>query len=71
MIIVSKGKVVKENILLAKIDEKFISENIEKVGFKSINEILIMTINNEGKLYIQGKTGKFISLNSNYSGGNW
>ena len=71
MIIVSKGKIVNENIKVAKIDEKFITEQISKVGIKSIKDLLILTINNSGKLYIQPKKGKFTTLETNYQGGNW
>ena len=71
MIIVSKGKVVCENLKIANIDEDFIKNNIKKVGIKSIKDILIITINNNGKLYIQPKNGQFQTLETNYSGGNW
>ena len=71
MIIVSKGKVIKENISIAKIDEDFITKHINKVGIKSIKDVLILTLNNEGKLYVQPKKGKFQSLDSEYSGGDW
>lgn len=71
MIIVSKGTIMNENIKLACIDEKFISDNIHKVGIKSIKDILIMTINNTGKIYVQPKSGKFTTIETNYKGGKW
>lgn len=71
MIIVSKGKIMNENLKLAKIDENFLLENIKKVGFNSLKEILILTFNNEGKIYVQGKKGKFQTIDTNYSGGAW
>lgn len=71
MIIVSKGKIVSENIKIAKINEQFITEQIYKVGIKSIKDLLILTINNSGKLYIQPKKGKFTTLETDYQGGNW
>jgi uncharacterized membrane protein YcaP (DUF421 family) len=71
IIIVSKGKIVKENIKVAGIDEDFINKSINKVGFKSIRELLIVTLNNNGKLYIQPKSGKFETLETDFSGGNW
>lgn len=71
MIIVSKGKIIKENINIAKIDEDFITKNIKKVGINSIKDVLLLTLNNEGKLYIQPKKGKFQAIDSEYSGGDW
>lgn len=71
MIIVSKGKIMNENLKLAKIDEDFLLENIKKVGFSSLKEILILTFSNEGKIYVQGKKGKFQTIDTGYTGGAW
>ena len=71
IIIVTKGKVIKENTKLANIDENFILEQAGKVGIKNIKDILIMTINNLGKIYIQPRNGSFSSIESNHTGGNW
>lgn len=72
IIIVAKGKPMKENLALAKIDENFITKEINKVGIKNIKDVLIMTINNLGKVYVQPKTGNFKTFDSDYNGGgNW
>ena len=71
MIIISKGKIMNENLKLAKIDEKFLTENINKVGIKTIKDVLILTLNNDGKIYVQPRKGKFATIETNYSGGNW
>lgn len=71
MILVTKGKIIKENLLKAEIDENFILNEIKKVGINSIKEILILTLNNTGKIYVQPKGKKFSTIQSNYNGGNW
>lgn len=71
MIIITKGKVIKENMLKAEIDEDFILKEVKKVGINSIKDILILTINNTGKIYVQPKGKKFSTIQSNYNGGNW
>lgn len=71
MILVSKGKVMNENMKLAKIDENFILDNIKQLGFTSLKDILLLTFSNEGKIYVQGKKGKFQTVQTNYSGGVW
>lgn len=71
IIIVSKGKIMKENFEIANINENFIKKHINKVGIKSIKDILIMTINNVGKIYVQPKVGKFETIDTNYKGGQW
>ena len=69
VIIVNKGKINKENLLLAQIDEKFLLENIKQIGINSIKDILILTIDNYGKLYVQPLSGKFQTIETNYSKG--
>ncbi len=71
MIIVTKGKILKDNLIKAKIDDNFIAKQIKKVGFRSIKDVLLLTLNNNGKMYIQGKTGSFVTLETNYKGGQW
>ncbi len=72
MIIVSKGKIMKENLKLANIDEEFLLKNVKKVGIKSLKEILILTFDNQGKIYVQPNNKKFETIETNYSkGDNW
>lgn len=71
LIIVTKGKPMKDNMSLAKVDEEFISSQIKKVGIESIKDILIMTINNSGKIYIQSKNNAFKTIESQHTGGSW
>ena len=69
IIIVAEGKVIKENIILANIDNDFILKSIKPCGITRIKDILIMTINTSGKIFVQGYngTGKVVNVN-NFSG---
>lgn len=71
MIIVAKGKILDENLKIAQLDEQFIKKHIKKAGISSIKDILLLTINNTGKLYLQPKKGKFLTIDTHYTGGNW
>ena len=71
IIIVTKGKMLNENMKIANIDEAFIKENISKVGISQLKDVLIMTINNLGKIYVQPKAGSFKTIDTNYTGGHW
>ena len=71
MILVTKGKVMNENMKLANIDEKFLLNNLNKIGIRSLKNILILTFNNNGKIYVQQKHGKFETIDTEYQGGNW
>ena len=71
MILVTKGKVVAENMTIAGIDKTFLEKEIAKVGITSIKKVLLLTLNNEGKIYVQPEQGKFVTIESEYNGGNW
>lgn len=68
IIIVSEGKIIKENAKIAKIDQNYITENIKSLGFNSIDELLVLTLTSNGKLYVQGKTGIFKTKDINFKG---
>jgi uncharacterized membrane protein YcaP (DUF421 family) len=72
IILITKGKIMKENMRLAKIDEKFIKANLDKAGIKNIKDVIILTLDNNGKIYVQEKNKPFKSFDSNYNkGGQW
>lgn len=68
--IIMDGRLMKENINLTKISEDLINEAIKKCDSKSHKEILLMTIDANGSIYIQPRYGKAISYDSNYSAEN-
>ena len=72
IILITKGKIMKENMRLAKIDEKFIKANLDKAGIKNIKDVIILTLDNNGKIYVQEKNNPFKSFDTNYNkGGQW
>ncbi|MBE5746183.1 MAG: DUF421 domain-containing protein [Clostridiales bacterium] len=70
MIIVSDGKIVKENMVLAKIDENFILKQIKRAGENKIKDILVFTLDNDGNMYIQAKNKPYKILKTTLEGGN-
>ncbi len=71
MILVTKGKSNKDNLKVAGVDDNFILEEVKKVGINSVKDILILTMDNNGKIYVQPKNKKFTTIQSNYKGGKW
>ena len=71
MIIVTKGQIQKDNLIKAGINENFLNKNLKKNGFNSIKDILILTMTNNGKMYVQPKIGSFKTIETNYKGGKW
>lgn len=52
--VVSEGKILQENIKIAKVDEDFVKEFIKlKTGCRTIKKVLVMTIDKNGKVFLQ------------------
>ena len=51
--IINEGKLVKENLTIAEIDEKYVHEILQKLGIKKVNEVLVMTLDKNGQIFYQ------------------
>lgn len=73
IIIICDGKKIKENMKIAQIDDNFLYQQIKKAGAFKFKDVLIATIDNAGKMYIQAKDKKFVTFSVNkFKGGeNW
>lgn len=68
IIVVAEGKTISENIKLAKIDNNFILSSLKKEGIKKIRDILLMTIDSEGKIFAQAYNKKAIVVKTQHHG---
>ena len=70
--IIMDGKLMKENVNLTNVSNELLKEAMGKVGCKSHSEVLLMTLNANGGIFIQPKNGNCLSYDSSYVGnGNW
>lgn len=53
------GKFLKENLKLAHITEPELAKTLHRLGENNYKNVALVTINNNGKLYIQPKYGRF------------
>lgn len=61
---------MKENVEMTGIDEKFIKKCIEKAKLKQVKEVLLMTLDNNGEVFIQGKSAEeYFTFNMKFDGG--
>ena len=68
--IIMDGKVMEENIEISGITVKEINQCLDQAKTKNIKDVLIMTIDNNGEVFIQTKnTEKCYSFQINYNGG--
>ena len=73
LLIISEGKFIEENLKITNLSCDEVLSFINSNGIKSINEILFMNIDNNGKVFLQPKKGKYKTLKlKNFKGGkNW
>lgn len=68
--IIMDGCLMKENIEMTGIDEKFIMKCMDKAKIKKVKEVLLMTLDNNGEVFIQGRYAKeYYTFQMNYDGG--
>ena len=73
IMLVCDGRKISENMKIANINENFLYNQIKKAGAFRIKDIIIATIDNSGKMYIQAKNKKYVVVNTpHFKGGeNW
>ena len=57
LVIVSCGKLLNKNVEIAKIDEKILNNILKRCGVKSYKDIVILTIDCSGSVFVQTKDG--------------
>lgn len=57
--IISEGKILKENLVLANVDEAFVEKFLKtNIGKAKIKDVLVMTLDDNGAVYLQLKQGQ-------------
>lgn len=68
--IIMDGRLMKENVVLAGIDEAFILKCLKKSNIKKRQDVLLMTLDNNGEVFIQARNADcYYSFQMNYDGG--
>lgn len=71
LVLVCEGKLVKNNLKICNIKEDFINNILKKQGGYEIKEVVIATLDNNGKMFLQIKDKTPVCLQTKYKGGNW
>ena len=71
IILACEGKLVKENLQVANLSESFVLKQISKVGCYDIKEVVILTLDKNGKVCVQCKDKPAKVLQTNFKGGDW
>lgn len=60
--LINEGKIVKQNLSIARITESEIAEILEKASVKRVKDVLILTVDKNGSVYIQKYNDKYQTL---------
>lgn len=67
--IIMDGKLMKENVSLTGIDEKFIDKCLKKAKVNKIKEVLLFTLDNNGNCFVQAKNAsEYITFTMPFEG---
>lgn len=61
--IINEGKIIKENLPIAQIDDEQIKTILKKANAKNVKEVLIMTVDKAGSVYLQKFNEKYQTFN--------
>ena len=64
--IIKDGKLLQDNINQMELTEKFIAKQIKRSKIGNLKDVFVMTLDNEGGVYIQSKTKIAMSFKSSY-----
>ena len=67
--LVSEGNILQENLTLAGFDEKDVMEIARRAKIEKIKDILVLTINQSGSVYIQENKKPYKILQAEFKGG--
>ena len=61
--IISEGKILKNNLEIAKIDENFVLKLLKNANIKKVKDCLVLTIDKNGSVFAQPFYDKYITFN--------
>ena len=68
--IIMDGKVMRENVNMTGIDDTFIQSCLYKAKVKSVKDVLLLTLDNSGKVFVQSKiTDGYTTFTTDFDGG--
>lgn len=69
LVIIDNGSYDAKNLEVSGIEQKFFDEILKNEGVKRIKDVLVLTADGNGKLYLQVKKQKFKTIQTDYPGG--
>lgn len=60
---VSEGKIIKDNLKIAKVDENYITKILEKANIKRVKDCLVLTVDKGGAVFVQAFNKAYQTFN--------
>ena len=60
--IINEGKIVKQNLAIANISEIDVKNILQKANIKKVKDVLILTVDKNGDVYIQKFNDKYLTM---------
>ena len=57
-----EGKILKENLDVAKVDKSFVDKLLKMANIKNVKKCIVMTVDKEGRVYSQKQGEKFVTF---------
>ena len=68
--IIMDGRLMEDNVKLTGLDDKFINTYLKRANVKKYKEVLLFTLDNNGKVFIQAKNSdEYLTFETNFKGG--
>ena len=61
--LVSEGKIIKDNLKIAKVDENYITKILEKANIKRVKDCLVLTVDKGGAVFVQAFNKAYQTFN--------
>ena len=63
ILLVSEGKIIRKNLGIIKTDEQKLTEMLKKHGERNLKKIGVMTVDGNGKVYLQNEKSSYRTFN--------
>lgn len=69
LVIIDNGKYDKKNLEITGLEQSFFDDILKNQGVKRVKDVLVLTADGTGKIYLQSKKQKYVTFRTEYPGG--
>ena len=69
LVVIDNGKYDKKNLEITGLEQSFFDGILKEQGVKRVKDVLVLTADGTGKIYLQSKKQKYVTFRTEYPGG--